>query len=139
MERTLDMKFIMYVNLFEKITKIRIQHCFSYNSAIIFVVPEEVMARAIGEQGRNIKKLTEILGRRVKVIAKPEGKQDIERFILSIVHPIRFKNIELKEDSLIINAGRQSKAALIGRNKARLEEMKNILESYFGIKEVRIV
>lgn len=138
MERTLDMQFMRYLNLFEKITQVRIQHCFSYNSAIIFVVPEGIMARAISEGGRNIKKLSEILGKRVKVIAKPEGRQDLERFILAVVHPVKFKNIEIQQDNLVINAGRQSKAALIGRNKVRLEEMKNILESYFGIKDVRI-
>ena len=138
MERTLDMQFIRYLNLFEKITRVRIQHCFSYNSTIIFVVPKMVMAKAIGENGKNIKKLTEILERKVKVIAEPEGREDIERFILSIVYPINFKNVDIKDDFLVINAGRQNKAALIGRNKTRLEEMKNILESYFGIKDVRI-
>tara|TARA_Y100000310_G_C20423533_1_gene687844 strand:- start:142 stop:573 length:432 start_codon:yes stop_codon:yes gene_type:complete len=142
MARTLDMTFIRYLNLFEKITKIRIQHCFEYNSTITFVVPEKVMARAIGEGGKNIKRLSEILGKRVKVISSPLGKEkgDIEKFILAIVHPIKFKGIDLNEEenSIVVNAGRQSKAALIGRNKARLEEMKNILNEYFGIKEVRI-
>lgn len=132
------MKFIRYLNLFEKITKIRTQHCFVYNSIIIFVVPEKVMARAIGEQGKNIKKLSEILGKKVKVIAAPKGKQDIEKFILAIVYPVRFNNLEMKEDKLIIVAGMQSKAALIGRNKTRLLEMQKILEDYFGVKKVRI-
>ena len=138
MERTLDMQFIRYLNLFEKITRVRIQHCFSYNFTIIFVVPKMVMAKAIGENGKNIKELSEILERKVKVIAEPKGREDIEKFILSIVHPINFKNVDIKDDFLVINAGRQNKAALIGRNKTRLEEMKNILESYFGIKDVRI-
>ena len=119
MARTLDMKSIMYVNLFEKVTRIKIQHCFLYNSIIIFVVPRELMSRAIGEDGKNVKRLSEILQKKVKIVAAPIGRGDIERFILAIVHPVKFKNIELRDDKIIINAGMQSKAALIGRNKAR--------------------
>lgn len=142
MARTLDMQFIRYLNLFEKITKIRTQHCFLYNLTIIFVVPKHIMAKAIGEQGKNVKKLSEILRKKVKVIASPEAdgktKEDIEEFILAIIHPLKFKNLEVEGSKLTINAGRQSKAALIGRNKVRLHEMEDILDSYFGIKELRV-
>jgi len=138
MARTLDMKFIRYLNLFEKITKIRSQHCFTYNLTIIFLVPQQLMARALGENGRNIRRLSDILEKRVKVIASPSGKEDIEKFILDIIYPVKVKGIEVKEEGVVISAGMQSKAALIGRNKARLNEMKNILNEYFSIKEVKI-
>ena len=45
---------------------------------------------------------------------------------------------EIKDNEAVINANTQSKAALIGKNKVRLEEMQNILEQYFGIRKVRI-
>ena len=138
MARTLDMRFIRYLNLFEKITKIRIQHCFLYNLGIVFAVPQEKMAKALGEAGKNVKKLSEILEKKVKVISIPNGVKDIEKFVLAIIYPIRFKAIEVKDNCVVINAGMQSKAALIGRNKARLNEMKNILNEYFGIRELRI-
>jgi N utilization substance protein A len=138
MARTLDMKFIRYLNLFEKVTKIRVQHCFLYNNGIVFVVPQEKMARALGEAGKNIKKLSEILEKKVKVISIPNGIEDIEKFVLAIIYPVKFKGIEVKEDCVVITAGMQSKAALIGRNKSRFNEMKNILNEYFGIKELRI-
>lgn len=132
------MKFIRYLNLFEKITGVRSQHCFNYNLTLIFLVPQQFVARAIGENGRNIKKLADILERRAKVIAIPSGIQDMEKFIITIISPVKFKSIEVKDKSVIINAGMQSKAMLIGRNKARLAEMKNILNECFGIEEVRI-
>lgn len=138
MARTLDMKFIRYLNLFDRVTKIRTQHCFDYNSAIIFLVPEKEIARAIGKNGKNIKKLSQILERKVRVITIPSGNGDIEKFIAAIVRPVKFKNIEIRDDVVVISAGMQSRAALIGRNKSRLNEMKKILEQYFGIKEVRV-
>ncbi len=138
MPRTLDMKFIRYLNLFEKITKIRSQHCFLYNSGIIFLVPERMIARALGESGRNIKKISETLDRKIKVIAIPSGVEEIEKFVTAIIYPIKFKSIEVKDNSVVISAGMQSRATLIGRNKTRLNEMKNILKEYFGVKELRI-
>ena len=138
MARTLDMKFIRYLNLFERVTKVRTQHCFFYNFTIVFLVPRSQVARAIGEGGRNIKKLSQILEKKVKIISIPLGKEDMHRFVLDIIYPVRFKNIEVKDNGVLISAGMQSRASLIGRNKRRLNEMREILEQYFGIKEVRI-
>ncbi len=139
MERTLDMKFIRYLNLFEKITGVRSQHCFNYNLTIVFLVPQQFVSRAIGKNGRNIKKIAEILGRKAKITAIPSGMEDMRKFIIAIVSPVKFKGMEVKDKSVVITAGMQSKAILIGRNKARLAEMKNILNECFGIEELRIV
>lgn len=139
MERTLDMKFIRYLNLFEKVAKIRCQHCFVYNSIIIFLVPRPLMARAIGESGKNVKKLSEILEKKVKIIAIPDGMGEIGKFIMDIVHPVKFKSLEVREGMVVITAGMQSKAALIGRDKKRLEEMREILGQYFNMRDLRII
>ncbi len=139
MARTLDMRLIRYINLFKKVTNMRAEHCFSYNNNLIFVVPKNKMSKAIGENGRNVKKLSEILGKKVKIIASPQGRESIEDFISAIVHPVKFKNLDVQGDKVIINASKQSKASLIGRNKTRLNEMKNILQEYFGINELRMV
>jgi len=138
MARTIDMKFIRYLNLFEKITKVRAQYCFFYNSTILFLVQKADVARAIGESGKNIKKLSHILEKKVKIISIPKGNQDILKFISDIIYPIKVKNVEIKDNCVNINAGMQNRATLIGRNKTRLAEMKEILEQYFGIKELKI-
>jgi NusA-like KH domain protein len=137
MARTLNMKFIRYLNLFEKITKVRTQHCFSYNSIIVFLVAKEEMAKAIGESGKNIKKLSQILGK-AKIMALPSGAEDLEKFILDLVYPVKFKSVEVKDNRIVISAGMQSRAALIGRNKTRLNEMKEILRQYFNAEDVRV-
>ena len=138
MIKTIDMKVMRYINLFRKISKIPPKHCFIYNNAIIFVVPEDQVSRAIGDNGKNIKKISEILEKKAKVVLLPKGIEDAEKFISTIIYPAQMKNIEIKDNYLIINAGSQNKAMLIGRNKVRLEEMKKIVKNYFG-KELKIV
>ena len=138
MIKTIDMQVMRYINLFAKVSKISSKHCFIYNNTIIFVVPASKVSQAIGENGKNIKKMSEILDKKVKVVLLPKGIEDAEKFITTIIYPIEIKNIEIQDGYLIINAGMQSKAMLIGRNKRRLEEMRKIIKNYFG-KELRIV
>ncbi len=130
------MRFIRYLNLFEKVTKIRTKNCFEYNNTIIFALHPSFISRAIGEGGKNVRELNEILGKKIKVISLPFN--GIGNFISDIVAPVRFKSIGIAGNEIVINAGRQSKAALIGRDKIRLEEINNIAGEYFG-KEVRII
>jgi len=134
--KTLDMRFIRYLNLFERVTRVRTKNCFEYNNAIVFAVHPSLVSKAIGEQGRNIKQLNEILGKKIKVISLP--CRNVYDFISQVVDPIKFKSLDVQENEVIINAGRQSKAALIGRNKTRLEELNNVVKEYFN-KEVKIV
>ena len=138
MIKTLDMKFIRYANLFYKITKIRTKHCFEYNYTIIFAVPKIFVMKAIGRDNRNLEKLNRIIGKKIKIVAIPEGIEDLENFVSIITRPIKFRAIEIKNNEVVISAGPQSKASLIGRGKIRLGEMENILEQYFGIKKLRI-
>lgn len=138
MQKTIDMQHMRYINLFSQISRIRPNHCFVYNGQIIFVVPESKVSKAIGDNGKNIKKMSEVLNKKVKVVMIPEGVKDAEKFISTIIYPAQLKSVEIKDNVLIINAGQQNKAMLIGRNRARLDEMKVIIKSYFG-KEVKVV
>ena len=137
MVNIIDMQNMRYLNLFEKITGIRTRFCFEYNNFLMFCVPRPMISKAIGEKGRNIKKLNDILGKRIKIVPAPRDSGDAELLIKSIVDPVTIKNVEVAENEIIVNAGR-NKAALIGRNKRRMIEMEKVTKGFFG-KEFRIV
>jgi len=105
---------------------------------IIFAVPRKLLSKAIGKQAVNVKKISEILRKRIRIIALPKGEEDLRKFIESIVAPVTFNELEVKENEVIMNPGKQTKAALIGRNKRRLLEMKKIIQDYFE-KDFRII
>ncbi len=138
MLRVLDMQFIRYANIFYNITRIKTNHCFEYNNTIIFVVPRHLVVRAIGQNNINLERLSRAIGKKIKIVACPKGREDIESFVSIITRPVRFKSIDIKDDEAIINANMQSKASLIGKNKVRLGEMENILGQYFGIRKVLV-
>jgi transcription antitermination factor NusA-like protein len=138
MVNTLDMQDLRYLNLFEKITGIRTHYCFEYNNVVIFCVPRELVSRALGPDLINLRRISEIVKKRIKVIPIPNNSQDIRRFIELIVSPVTFKDLEIGADEIILNAGSQSKAALIGRDKRRLIEMQKITKDFFK-KDFRII
>ncbi len=138
MVNTINMQDMRHLNLFAQVTRINTRFCFPYNEAIMFCVPKPMIFKAVGKGAGNIKKLNEILGKRIKIIASPRGIEDAKSFIEEIVKPVTFNNLEINDKEIILTAGSQSKAALIGRNKRRLLEMQEIVHDFFG-KEFRII
>jgi transcription antitermination factor NusA-like protein len=138
MVNILDMKDIMYLNLFSKITRLNTRYCFMYNDVVIFAVPKNMVSKAVGENGRNVKKINEVLRKKIKIIPIPMGIQHAKEFIHAVVEPTGFKDLEITDKEIIINAGSQNKAALIGRNKRRFLELQLIVKDFFK-KELKII
>ena len=138
MAQILDMQRIRYLNLFEKITKVSTKNCFFYNNFVIFAVPSFCMSKAIGNKGENVKKLSSLFEKKVKIVSSPKSIRDAEKFIASIIEPLNFKSFKITSDSIIISANKENKALLIGRNKTRFMELGKIVKDIFN-KNLRIV
>ncbi|MAG10774.1 hypothetical protein CMI44_00475 [Candidatus Pacearchaeota archaeon] len=138
MVKIIDMQDIRHLNLFGKITQVQTRFCFKYNNTLIFCVPYPLLHKAVGENGKNVQKMKEVLRKKIRIVAKPRGIQDAKNFIESIVNPIKIKETNINGDEIIINTMRQNKASLIGRDKRRLKEMQVIVKDFFG-KDVRII
>jgi len=141
MANVIDMQLMRYINLFERISRVSTTKCFVYNNQVVFAVPKSKVSTAIGKGAANVKKLNEILRKKIKIVAMPSDNSNsgIGKFIEDVVEPIEFNKVEIKGDSAVISAGRQSKAALIGRNRAREKELSEVLKNFFRISKLRIV
>src|SRR3990172_859648 len=128
----IDMKLMRYINLLDRASRVKTRNCFVYNNIIVFAVPRTMIAQAIGPGASNVKRIQEQLGKKVKIIAEPQGIEDAQNFVRDVVSPVRFKSLEIKEGVFVLNAGSTSKAALIGRNRKRLEELQQIVMNNFG-------
>jgi len=140
MIRKLDMQFIRYMNLFQKVARVNAQHCFTYNNMLIFAVPRPAVTKAIGRDNSNLERLSKILHKRIRIVAQPSTKtpEEIKTFVTTVTSPIEFNNIEVKNNEVTISAGREGKARLIGRQRIRQRELAEILEQYFGVKKLNI-
>ena len=140
MAGVIDMQMMRHINLFARTTKVSTTKVFSYNNQIVFAVPKSKVSLAIGRGACNIKKMSETLRKKIKVVAMPAVDDDegIKKFVADVVAPIEINGVELKGGSAVVNGGRQSKAALIGRNRQREKELADVLKSFFGISKLRI-
>lgn len=138
MVKTISMQDMRHLNLFDKVTKLRTSSCFSYNDTLMYCVPKSKIQQALGRSNENLRRISEIVKKRVRIIALPKGEEDIESFIKSIISPVQYKELEVTENEVILTAGSQSKAALLGRNKRRLLEMQKIIADFFK-KEYRVM
>lgn len=135
----IDMQTMRYINLLDKTSRVKTKQCFIYNNTIFFAVPKELVSKAIGPAALHVKKIQEDLGKKVRIIAEPDGLRDISRFIQSLVSPNKFKSLEIKDNAVIITAGsNQNKAVLIGRDKRRLLEMQKIIQDSYGL-DLRVI
>lgn len=117
--------------MFNKITRINTKYCFVYNNTVYFCVPRNLMSKAIGPEARNVRRMSEILRKRVRIVAIPRDISEAKMFIESVVEPVTIKEMEINEDEIVVGGNVQTKAALIGRHKRRLIEMQEIIRGFF--------
>lgn len=140
MAGTIDMQLMRYINLFARTTKVMTRRVFLYNNQIFFAVPKSKVSVAIGKGACNIKKMGELLRKKIRVVAMPavDDAEGVKKFIVDVVAPIEVTGVEIKSGTIVVNGGRQSKAALIGRNRVREKELGDVLKDFFGIEKLKI-
>ncbi|MBS3081887.1 hypothetical protein J4416_03060 [Candidatus Pacearchaeota archaeon] len=136
----INMQTMRYINLLERVARVRATKCFVYNNMIYFAVPPNSFSRARGSDNQNAKILSEQLGKRIRIVRDAnDDLHSVSQFIEDVVSPATFASLEFHNGVYLLTAGSRERAAtLIGRNKTRLTELNLIVESYFG-KTIKIV
>lgn len=131
---TIDMKTMRYLNLLDKISRVKTSKCFVHSNTVFFAVNKYEVSRAIGPAAANVRRMQENIGTRIKIIREAEGIEDAKRFIEDIVAPLKIKSAEVQDNCLVLTAGNnQTKANLFGRNKTRFAELKKIVHDQLNL------
>ena len=133
----INQQLLGYMNVFESVTKAKVVDAFvDVNDKVVFVVEEGDMGKAIGKAGINIRRLGNMMKKNLRII---EFNNDAVKFVRNIIMPIKTESIEIEDNLVLINPGNtQSKAMLIGRNRAKLNEINMIVKRHFKNIEVKI-
>ena len=128
-----SMKLIM---LFESMTGARVKDCI-FNEKLIFIIEENEMGKAVGKNGANIKKVENILKKKIKLI---EFNPNILHFVRNMIYPIELADVK-EEDGVITIHGKNTitKAMIIGRERQNLNRLIEIVKRYFKVKEVKVL
>lgn len=137
MKLVYDEKLMKYIILFENLTKAKVKDAYlGENESIWFIIEKGGMFKAVGKNGSNIKKIENMLKKKIKVI---EYNSDICKFVSNLIYPVNAKSIELNDKNLIISVDDyKSKGLLIGRERRNLKGLKEVLLRYFEINNINV-
>jgi len=142
---TFDIVAMQYLQLFERFAGAPAKDCIAQENKhldavqeqLLFVVDERDIGKAIGRQGANVKKLEQAFRKKVRIIAFSD---DPCTFIQNLIAPHRVKGIACENGVVTIEGGdTQSKALLIGRDRRRVNQLKDIARRYFHIEDIKII
>lgn len=136
---TINMQTLVYMNLLDKASHVKTKQCFIYNNIVFFAVPRQLVSKAIGPNALYVKKMRENLGKKIRIISAPDGVKDLYKFVEEVVSPVKFKTLEINDNTVTITSGtNQNKASLIGRDKRRFIELQRIIRDIFNL-ELKII
>lgn len=124
------------MTLFENVTRAKLHDCISSDELLTFVVEPHELGRAIGPKGKNVRRLEELVRKKVRVV---EFNDDCVSFIKNLLYPVVVSNLVIEGDIVTIVApDQQAKSWLIGRNASRLRANEAIVKRYFPVRELRV-
>tara|TARA_Y100000310_G_scaffold302396_1_gene339689 strand:+ start:674 stop:1090 length:417 start_codon:yes stop_codon:yes gene_type:complete len=128
----LDLKTIGYISTFEKITRTHAIDFFENRGQLTFLTGENTARKAIGRGGINIKKLSNMLNRKIRII---ELTKDPKTFLISMIFPIKPGSIELEDSIITIKPNStEDKARMIGREASNFQLVNSLLERHYKLK-----
>ena len=87
-QQKLDMKDLGIISTFEKITKVHPLEFLENKGQLVFIVKENTARRAIGKGGEKIKRLSNLLQKKVKIVEMSKDPQKfVQNLIYTIIHP----------------------------------------------------
>jgi transcription termination/antitermination protein NusA len=136
---TYNAELLKIMTLFENITRSTVKDCFiDDNKLMTFVVNEAEIGKAIGKGASNVKRLEEMLKRKIKIVAfNPSAVQ----FVKNLLYPVTEIEVE-QQDRLILIKGHDSKtkAFIIGREQSNLKNNLSIIQKYFkDIENIKVI
>ena len=130
---------LRFIALFEELTGVTPKDFVKSGNGdrFTFVVAEDDMGKAIGENGRNIKKVRKKLSKDVNVV---KYSPDPKEFLKNIFSQIEIQNINIDEEEgkkkAYINVDMSEKGRVVGRNGWNIERARKLSDRHHGISEV---
>jgi len=134
---------LRYMALLHDITGVSARDCIIDDeaSSVIYIVPPGMAGIAVGTKGRNVRRLSKILGRRIEIV---EWADTLEDFVKNIFIPARVLGITLNKTPdgrkvLYVRVDPHDKGIAIGKNGRNVNKARLILKRYYEIDVVSIV
>lgn len=124
---------IKCITTFESITGAAVHDCIIAETAVVFLVAQGDLGKAIGKKGANITRVRQAFGRQVLVF---EDRDDIEQMVRELFAPIPITHINIHEKmeskTVYVSVDEKDRGVAIGRNGDRIKIHRQILMRKFN-------
>lgn len=121
--------------VFDAMTDGHATDCLVDDETVVFVVPPEHMAAAIGPDGRTVRQLEERIDRQVVLIEAADRAED---FIANAFAPAAVYEVEVENDRAVAAVDEADLGVAIGSNGARINRVRRLAARHFDIEAVEI-
>jgi N utilization substance protein A len=134
MERSIGFKERRYIEELRILTKATAIDCVIDEKfdRVIYIIKKGDMGLGIGKKGENIKRMQNVLGKRIEMV---EYAAEREAFIANIFKPVEVSRVEREPSSgeLVITIARKSDlGTAIGKKGANIEKARILLRKFWG-------
>ncbi|HUU76126.1 MAG TPA: NusA-like transcription termination signal-binding factor [Methanoregulaceae archaeon] len=136
MERNLGFKERRYIEELRILTKSTAVDCIIDErfERIIYIIKKGDMGLAIGKKGENIKRMQNVLGKRIEMVENAENPNE---FLANIFKPIEISEIEDDSETGKLNVILKEKHDLgmaIGKGGCNVEKARMLLRRFCGLE-----
>jgi N utilization substance protein A len=134
MERNIGFKERRYIEELRILTRSTALDCVIDDrfDRVIYVIRQGDMGLAIGKKGENIKRLQNVLGKRIEMV---EYNENIKEFITNVFKPAEVAGIDSTPDNGPVNVLLKKKNDLgiaIGKGGCNIEKARILCKRFFG-------
>ena len=122
---------------FDNVTRAKLKDCIVEEDRIVFIVSENELSKAIGKNAANVKRLFEILKKKIKIV---EFNPELIKLVKNFIHPLKVDSITEENGIVVIESSdSKTKGLLIGRAASNLRKLEEYIRRYIDVKEIKVV
>ncbi|MFP4116657.1 MAG: NusA-like transcription termination signal-binding factor [Candidatus Aenigmatarchaeota archaeon] len=133
MKKKFDKEAIQAINLFEEETDVEVRDFIHDDESAYFLVEEGKAGLAIGKNGKNIKNIGEMLGKRIKVF---ENEKDDKKLVKNMV--MESNSVKIEGDTAYVDVDEEDRGRVIGANGSNIEKVRTLLRRNSDLKDLKL-
>lgn len=133
MKKKFDKEAIQAISLFEERTSVEVKDFIQDEDSAYFLVEQGKAGLAIGKNGKNIKKLGKMLGKRIKVF---EYEENEEKLVKNMI--MESNSVRVEGNTALVDVDESDRGRVIGANGSNIEKVRTLLRRNSDLEELKL-
>jgi len=132
-KKKFDKEAIQAISLFEEETNVEVKDYIQDDESAYFLVEEGKAGLAIGKDGKNIKKIGRLLGKRIKVFEYEDNEEKLVRNMI-----MEANSVEINGKTALVEVDKSDRGRVIGSKGSNIEKVRTLMKRNSGLNELKL-